>query len=212
MKSARTNPVLMDPDCLQQWPSHINDTNWHITSACKSNQTSFDPQIFLGALWGAIIFLFLWSIFIAHISNIDTIRRLRRLPSYELHETVEALYEKGLYSTAKKETYKAMWKGRYSSVEYTENRFGHGGKRTITIVEDLNRTPQTETLGLSKIAVQVPDTYRHREVIRDTVALARPAVPASAAPTRSAVAVAAPEPRRDSAWAPENQPPPPYTW
>lgn len=122
------------------------------------------------------------------------------------------MYEKSLYSTAKKETYKAMWKGRYRSVGYTENRFGHGGKRTITIVEDLNRTPKTESLGLAKIAVQVPDIYRPREVIRDTVAPARPPVAASAVPTRSAVAVAAPEPRRDSAWSPENQPPPPYTW
>jgi hypothetical protein len=204
------DPVLMDPDCLQKWPSHINDTNWDIIKACKSNQPALYPPIILGVVWGAVIFLIFWSFFIARLSEIDTIRRLRRIPSYELHETIEAKYKQSLYTTAKKEWYSAVWKGRYKSIEYADNPNGHGGKRTITIVEDLNKVPKIESLGLSEIAVD-----KSLPLFRPRNAPTRPAaaVAASAAPTRPAVAIVAPEPRRDSGVSlpPEYLPPPPYT-
>lgn len=210
MTSSTAEAVFMDPDCLQTWPAHINDTTWQITTACARKPSQMvEYWVIIIIVAAFIIFIVFYTYLMFYLATVDTVDRLRLIPSYELHETIEAMHEKSLRTT-QKATYREKWKGRYTSIEYVNSPNGHGGTRKITIVEDLLQIPKTQSMGLSKIAVDKSTLFGPMvPVVREAPTRPTVPVPPPGVPMRSVFA--APEDRQHSVWDNEYLSPPAYT-
>jgi hypothetical protein len=110
-------PTLLNATCVETWIANYPVTNLtesnNITKICEYHPPPPDSPSGMIYPSGVLTFIAVAVIvsIIAHIAKKHLLYRLRLVPSYELHQTVEDLYERGLTSKSKKFIYKHLWRG-----------------------------------------------------------------------------------------------------
>jgi hypothetical protein len=130
----------------------IETTNYTLINPTTFNQTTcvIEPpahrnwwtglRIF-GVITACLLVTLIVVSFAVHSRYLSTLEYFRSLPSYELHEAIERTYESTLL-LREQAAFESHEKGRYKSVTHADN--ATDGTRTVTVVEDLTKTPMNK--------------------------------------------------------------------